>query len=257
MQTARIVTDAGHAYIKSMGPHESPHLLAIEFIATRLAQWFKLPVLDFGIIAIDEKIDEIPLNNQSFAQSGPAFVTRAISAHPWGGNGDELKNLVNLPDIARLIVFDTWVRNCDRYSTNLTGHRANYDNVLLEHMAGNNAGKLRLIAMDHTHCVTCGRELDSKLHEMSFVQDDSLYGLFPGFVKRVRQADVEAAIVDLEKLENEFVKTVVNEIPDQWQVSRSSKQSLADFLALRARYVVGTVLRSIAAACWPDKLFDS
>ena len=71
------------------------------------------------------------------------------------------------------------------------------------------------------------------------------------------QADVEAAIVELEKLENEFVKTVVNEIPDQWQVSRSSKQSFADFLTLRARYVVGSVLQSIAATCWPDKLFDS
>lgn len=107
MQTARIVTDAGHAYIKAMGSHESPQLLAVEFVATRLAEWFKLPVLDFGIIDVDADVDEIPLKNNNFAQSGPAFVTRAIDAHVWGGSRGELDTLVNSHDVGRLVVFES------------------------------------------------------------------------------------------------------------------------------------------------------
>ena len=38
MGTARIITDAGKAYIKAMGNRQGPHLLAVELIATRLDQ---------------------------------------------------------------------------------------------------------------------------------------------------------------------------------------------------------------------------
>ena len=38
MGTARIITDAGKAYIKAMGIRQGPHLLAVDLIATRLDQ---------------------------------------------------------------------------------------------------------------------------------------------------------------------------------------------------------------------------
>ena len=256
MRTARIVTDAGHAYIKAMGPHESPQLLAVEFVATRLAQWFRLPVLDFGIIEIDSEIDEIPLDGNTIAQSGPAFVTRAIDAHQWGGSVGELDALVNAHDIGRLVVFDTWVRNCDRFSGSLTRPRVNYDNVLLEHLTDADAGKLRLIAMDHTHCFTCGRELERTLNHIQTVQDDALFGLFPGFIPLVRQEDVEAATHDLLTLDTEFVGSLTAEIPGEWLVTENVRQAWAELICRRADYVARNVLRVIAARCWPDKLFD-
>lgn len=257
LQTARVVTDAGRAYLKAMGPHESPQLLAIEFIATRLAKWLKLPVLDFGIIEIDAKIDEIRLMGDQLAHSGPAFVTRAIEAHTWGGSTEELENLINSHDIGRLIVLDTWLRNCDRYSTGLTGPRANYDNVLLEHLSGEDDGKLRLIAMDHTHCFTCGRELDNKLQHLETIQDPRIFGLFPGFIPMVRQNDVEDAIGDLRTLDHLFVRDVVEQIPAEWQVSSNARTALFELIIRRASYVADNLPGVLASTCWPGKLFDA
>jgi len=139
----------------------------------------------------------------------------------------------------------------------LTGHRINYDNVLLENLGGDNTGKLRLIAMDHTHCFTCGRELDSKLHNINSVQDDQLFGLFPGFVPLVRQHDIETAVADLATLDVSFVNDLVNEIPNEWQVLAAARNSLAKLIVQRAHYVAESVLPAISAVCWPGKLFDT
>lgn len=53
MGTARIVTDAGPAYIKAMGNRQGPHPLACEWVATHLAKWFGLTTFDFAIMEID------------------------------------------------------------------------------------------------------------------------------------------------------------------------------------------------------------
>lgn len=92
MGTGKILTDAGRAYIKALGDPQGPHLLAAELVATRLAKWFKLPVLDFSVIEIDADVDEIRFPKGDLAASGPAFVTRELPAHSWGGSDNELKN---------------------------------------------------------------------------------------------------------------------------------------------------------------------
>lgn len=108
MATVRIVTDAGPAYIKALGNRQGPHGLACEWVATHLAQWLGLATFDCAIIEIDAIIDEIPFFRGGNAASGPAFVTRAVSGHPWGGAAEELDRLVNLRDVGKLVVFDTW-----------------------------------------------------------------------------------------------------------------------------------------------------
>ncbi len=115
MDTARIVTDVGPAYIKAMGNRQGPHPLACELVGTQLAAWFGLPTFDFAIIRIDADVDEIPFFRGGRAASGPAYVTRAVDGHPWGGEAAELSTLITPQDVGRLVVFDTWIRNCDRH----------------------------------------------------------------------------------------------------------------------------------------------
>ncbi len=115
MGTARIVTDVGPAYIKAMGNRQGPHPLAAELVATQLAAWMGLPTFEFAILEIDANVDEIPFLRGGFATSGPAFVTKAALGHTWGGSEKELANLTNPEDVSRLVVFDTWVLNCDRH----------------------------------------------------------------------------------------------------------------------------------------------
>ena len=125
MQTARIVTDAGPAYIKALGNREGPHHLAIELVVTQLASWFGLPSFPFALMEIDADIDEIPFKGGGSAESGTAFVTRATAGHVWGGSSDELSKLVNPEAISRLVVFGTWMRNCDRHSPDLSIRKPN------------------------------------------------------------------------------------------------------------------------------------
>ena len=106
MNTARITTDEGSAYIKAMGNPEGSHVLACELVGTMLDGWFGLSTLEFAIIQLDS-IDEIPFHNGKYSKPGPAFITREIQGRPWGGGESELALLINSEEITRLVLFDT------------------------------------------------------------------------------------------------------------------------------------------------------
>jgi hypothetical protein len=127
-----------------------------------------LPVLDFAIVAVDE-VDEIPFvdregNQTGQAQPGPAFITRDESGETWSGDARQLAKLANPQDVGRLLVFDTWLLNCERHSVprgDPQRERVNRNNVFLSEEAPE--GQLLLRAFDHTHCFTCGRAWTDKL----------------------------------------------------------------------------------------------
>jgi len=112
-----VLTDAGESYLKARGNVGGEHCLACEWVATHLARWFKLPTFDFALLEVTD-LDEIPFYRGGHAQPGPAFITRAESGEPWSGKGTQLDRLINPQDISRLVVFDTWVLNCDRFAPN-------------------------------------------------------------------------------------------------------------------------------------------
>ncbi len=215
MGTAEIMTDAGSAYIKAMGNRQGPHPLACEWMATHLARWFGLPTFDVALLRIDASRDEIPYVRGGRAASGPAFVTRKVSGHPWGGTAAELAELVNPEAVSGLVVFDTWTLNCDRYPPDVTVRRPNPDNVFLS-SEGTPEGKFRLMAMDHTHCFTCGRDLTPRLAEIDRVKDERLYGLFPEFVPRLQREAIEACRDKLRQIQEQAVEALVRTVPSEW-----------------------------------------
>jgi len=257
MGTSRIETDAGPAYLKALGNRQGPQPLAVELVATQLAGWFGLPILDHAVIEIDSDVDEIPLARGGMAESGPAFVTRAVTATPWGGDSDELGNVVNKEDFGRLVVFDNWLLNCDRHPPDSTTRKPNYDNVLLEVLSNKKNSDLRLLAMDHTHCLTCGRDLDTKVATIDRIQDERLYGMFPGFVPFVRQEVVQAAAHKLETVDRSMVEAIVSLIPTQWEVEPVAQQGMTELIVSRAHFLSDRIEKKIAQTCWPDQLFDN
>ncbi len=256
MDTARIITDAGPAYIKAMGNRQGPHALACEYVGTQLAQWFGLPTFDFAILTLDAKEDEIPFLKGGWAASGPAFVTRAGAGHAWGGSEDELKCLVNPEAVSRLVVFDTWTRNCDRHPPDLSVRRPNYDNVFLEDVGPKDSGECRLVAMDHGHCFTSGEELNARVARIDLVKDTGLYGVFPGFRPFVKQADVEGAINGVRQVPQDAVAAFIESVPREWEVAPPAKTAWLDLICRRAEFVADTILEKIARVCWPEQLFD-
>jgi hypothetical protein len=105
-----------------------------------------------------------------------------FSFSTWGGGDRELKLLVNPQDISRLVVFDTWVMNCDRHCPIDPGtgirRKPNRDNVFLSEDAPD--GQFLLKAIDHTHCFSCGRDWTKRLNQFDRIKDGRVFGLFPG-----------------------------------------------------------------------------
>jgi hypothetical protein len=247
--TSRILTDAGEAFIKPLGNKEGPHVLACEWVATRLADWFGLDTFDHSILAV-EAIDEIPLAGSRHAAEGRAFVARLEAGSVWSGLPDQLVGLENREQLGRLVVFDTWTLNCDRHPPDTQVRRPNLDNVFIS--ADRGGGHWRVVAMDHTHCFTCGRELGPDLANIDRIKDPRVYGLFPGFVPFVSRSAVRAATETLMTLRREMVQPIVEAIPIEWQVAPEARAALIDLIVDRAAFVAETVEESLVATCWPS-----
>jgi hypothetical protein len=175
--TVRVTTDAGPGFLKALGNHGGPHLLAADWIGTKLAAWLGLPTFETAIVNVDA-LDEIHFLNKTLAKPGPAFIAKELSGETWGVVKGRLTLLVNPGDVGKLVLFDTWTRNADRYPPDLTQRNPNYNNLFFS-TEGLPDNHWRLIAMDHTHCFTADRDLDAKVCRIDVVKDDRVYGLFP------------------------------------------------------------------------------
>ena len=253
-RTALVETDIGLGYLKAMGAPEGLHTLASEVVVTQLATWFKLPTFEWAIIRIDE-FSEIPFldklgNRTGQATPGPAFITKSEPGETWGGKARLLKLLVNPQDISRLVVFDTWVLNCDRHSVSQDAsahHRKpNRDNVFLSRNAPR--GRFLLKAMDHTHCLNCGRDWTRKLAQVDTIRDSRVFGLFPEFRNFLNRDTVREAVADLKKITNVPVAKMTEHVPKEWEVTREAMDAVIELIVGRAAYVADTIESRI----WPQ-----
>lgn len=245
--TVRVTTDAGPGFLKALGNHGGPHLLAADWVGTHLAQWLGLPTFEVSLINVTVE-DEIQFLNGQFAQPGPAFIAREQSGMVWGGRAGILDKLVNPEDIPRLVLFDTWTRNCDRYPPDLAMRKPNRNNVFLSNEDVPD-GFFRLLAMDHTHCFNCGRDLNAHLADIDLVQDERLYGLFPEFLPFLppHQAALDAATARLRTLGRQWVIDLASTIPAEWQVPNSGQDALVNLICNRAHYTADTFGPALAA----------
>jgi hypothetical protein len=238
---AEILTDQGRCFLKALGNKEGPHVLAAEWVGTALADWFGLRTFALARLIIQPD-DDIPLGHGKRAMPGPAIALRAESGATWGGSASELRATANVEAISRLVVFDTWLLNCDRHPPDLSVRKPNYDNVFLSAQAAP-AGKFHLTAMDHTHCFSCGRELNDKLGHIDRIKDVRLYGAFPAFGEFIDRAAVEASIEQLGRMDRSQAAAFVEEIAPEWEVSKSAREALVSFICERADFVGGTMLK--------------
>ena len=151
--------DEGEGYLKTLGNPEDQMFWPANGLAPFLPVGLGFARLQHAIIWVTPE-DNIPLANGTLALPGPAFITRKIAGFPLGGDQTTLRTLREAePTIARLVVFDTWIQNCDRHRP-APQPRLNRDNVLPTKIDG---GMLDLLAMDHTHAFTCGSPLTKRI----------------------------------------------------------------------------------------------
>lgn len=238
MGTTKVKTDATFAYLKAMGNRQGPHLLACELVGTSLARWFGLSVADFAELRLTTSTCfELPRN--VLTQPGPAFASRHVKGRTWGGSEAELKSLANPDDITRLVIFDTWTRNCDRYPPDLTTRKPNFANVYLADTR--RPGRSLLYAIDHTHCFDCGRDLTVRLADIDKVRDERTYGLFPAFQPFLDTATQAWCLGMLRSLQRQDVESMVSTIPAEWEVSQEAKNALVSLIVGRAGFIADKI----------------
>ena len=236
---ARIVTDQGRAYIKAMGNKEGSHVLACEWIGTRLANLIDIPTPDYAIMQV-RHYDEIPLGHGRQALPGPAFVSRALEGFSWSGSEKHLTTIENPETITDIVAFDTWIRNFDRYPPKNSGRRPNYDNVFLAKSHAD-ADKLRIVALDYTHCLTGTGELKSDIQNIDNTRDENTYGLFPGFSKFIDLERFKRTVQKISSLEKEVIHNVIAGVPPEWEIGGEIRAGILNFLTRRADFLLETL----------------
>jgi hypothetical protein len=221
-----------------MGNPEGPHALACEFVGTLLAEWLALPTLEYALISVTPE-DEIPLACGRLAAPGPAFITKVENGFTWGGDEDTLRRILNPPDISRLVVLDTWIRNCDRHrpEPNL---RVNRDNVFLAWATAPERG-LVLKAIDHTHAFTCGRALTRRIGNLDEVRDTTVFGRFPEFESFLDPEHVRAAAARLGQMDRQLADGFLARVPVEWQVDPLVSEAWCRLVVERAAFVAANV----------------
>ena len=234
-EVVEVVSDAGPGFAKLLGNKEGPHVLACEWIGTRLAALLGLPVFDHAVFEYDG-VPEIELASGCVAQSGPAWITRKEEGQVWSGEEEDLKLLANPEDLAGLVLLDTWILNCDRHCPAIQPTRINRNNVFLARRELSDDA-LTLVVMDHTHAFTCGRALTQKLAGIDRVKSDDIYGLFPEFQKWMKSQHMQAACDRLAGIPDNAIREVVDGTPDMWLEDLTLRETVEQFLTGRRDYL--------------------
>jgi hypothetical protein len=249
-ETVIVETDQGAGYLKPMGNRGGPHPLACEWMGSSLARRLGLPTFAFAIVEVTTE-DEIALAGGGRAEPGPAFISRSERGKSWGGSARELRRLANADDLTRLVLLDTWLRNCDRHPLDRAQRRPNRDNVFFSR-EGAPRGRFRLKAMDHTHCFTCGRDLTPRIAQIGNIQEEGCYGLFPEFLSFLNQEVMRQTVHTLRAIPRDDMGRIVAEIPRAWDVSQPTRDALLEYLLRRAAYVAD----HIEGWVWPQRQLD-
>ena len=237
-RVVRVDTDAGEGFLKAMGNPEGLHTLACELVGTLLAGWLGLRTLEHAIVRLTPE-DEIPFANGGWAQPGPAFVTKAEVGFSWGGDSNTLFRTLNQVDISKMVVLDTWIRNCDRYRPE-PNFRMNRDNVFLAWSIEPERG-LVLKAIDHTHAFTCGGELTPRIAHLDNIRDTTVYGRFPEFTPFLHRNDVRSVAKRLSEMDRTQADVFVARVPKAWQVEAPVREAWSAYIVQRAAFVAANM----------------
>jgi hypothetical protein len=114
----------------------------------------------------------------------------------------------------------------------------------------------RLITMDHTHCFTCGSDLDASVANIETVKDPRVFGLFPAFRPFADKAVVQATCDRLREMTADVAQEVVASVPEAWEVSAGARIALRDFIVQRAGFVADNMIDWLGPVCWPQAELD-
>jgi len=220
------MTDKGAALVKYMGNRAGLDSLVSELLAGELASKLELQTPDFAIVDIPSIETGDPFVT---VQPGPAFFSRWEQAQSLAPNSRLLASLRRPADVSRLVVFDTWIRNKDRFADDPNGTLLNYDNILFKA----DIRKTQLLVIDHSHAFA-ETSLEAEMDD-DWANERVVYGLFNEFQPMLKRRDVKSAIDMVSALDVEELRTICQSPPAQWGITTGAADRMAELLSERAK----------------------
>lgn len=255
-QTVLVETNAGEAFAKFPGSSEGEQYLALEVIGVEAARFLGLRTFDTAIVQ-NPHPGLVELEPGRPCKAGPVFVSRAEKGTTWSGDSDDLSLVVNPTAISGLLVLDTWLQNCDRYRQG-DRVRENLGNVFISReVRTKKRGHFELVAMDHTHIITCGRTVTNRVSRIDQTRERKLYGNFPGFREHVFETDVRRFLTKLAQFQAEDAWRIISQLPREWLPGQEIRAAIVEYLVSRAAFVslnLGTILADAGWINWQIEL---
>ena len=144
--------------------------------------------------------------------------------------------------MARLVIFDTWIRNGDRHHPNQDQNPCNRDNLFFR----KNGNKFDLVALDHSHCFV-ESTFDAELGSSGLINDGQVYGLFPEFMPFIDRRSLLKALRRLEDIQMSDIDEIVYSVPASWGLSTVQRDQLATMIFDRSAIIGAIVLNKLLA----------
>lgn len=219
------MTDAGAALVKYLGNPQGNDALVSELVAAQLANRVGLLTPEFAVVRIPhiEVLD--PFVD---VQEGPAFFSRWEQAASLAPNSKLLAQLRAPSDVSLLVVFDTWIRNKDRFTGDPYGGNFNYDNLLFKP----DKRKTQLLVIDHSHAFA-ETTLEGEI-TADWATEQNVYGLFNEFAPMLTRHDVQSALDTLCAVPIDEIRAICASAPPEWGFGGVLASRLGDLLVERA-----------------------
>ena len=222
----RVETDQGPALLKYVGNPQGEDALCSELISAELLKRLSIDSPEHSVLFIDS-FERSDLGVK--VRAGHAFLTKwEKSAITFSGSQELLQRLSNPEAITQLLVFDTWIRNTDRFVTGPSSREENLDNLLFV-PAGR---KVKMLVIDHSHAFT-ETTFEDGFHE-NWWQVQGLCGTLPNFAAFIKDDVLHSTLDMLSAFSRDELEDVVGRVPLDWGLSAVSRDRVVTGLMERA-----------------------
>lgn len=222
-----VETDDGLALVKYMGNPQGEDALVSEFIAASLAELLDVPIPPFCVMTIGA-VELAKAFTQT--EAGPAFVSQwQADATNFSPSSSLLELTTNKAVLSQIVVFDTWIKNDDRFSVRGQVTASNYDNLLFLP----DGSKVRVCLIDHTHAFV-KTTFEDEMNGVDWAGEREVYGLFPSFDKFLDESAVNATLDAICSIDSDDLLAILSELPSEWGVTSKMKDCIASDLIARA-----------------------
>lgn len=219
-------SDNNSYVVKFPGNPEGKKTLVNEFIASRLCEYLKLPIMEYKLINVKTKDYKDYMKDDIEFVSGTAFGTVYDDNALPILNSKMISKTYNSYDAVKILIFDLLIGNFDR----------NNGNLMIDSVTK------KLIMIDHTHifeletlwdkyqlprvinnefCISRLNQFNYSNIIATFKYDKTFFDELKLFIKRVKNID------------RIYVEHIMKDIPYDWNVTADEKQLLIEFIISR------------------------